>query len=95
MCLEVCHVKAQEQDGAMAFLGLGKARDEEMAQLKCELARVKKERDFFARSGSVLRESVEMRYRMIQRCRDAFHDSVDVSLLEGLTGWLRAGEIDR
>ena len=28
--------------------------------------------EFFARSGSVLRESVEMRYRMIQRCRDAF-----------------------
>ncbi len=27
---------------------------------------------FFARSGSVLRESVAMKYRMIQRCRDAF-----------------------
>ncbi len=27
---------------------------------------------FFARSGSVLRESVAMKYRMIQRCRTAF-----------------------
>jgi putative transposase len=34
---------------------------------------VTKERDFFfARSGSVLRESVAMKFRMIQRCRDAF-----------------------
>ena len=27
---------------------------------------------FFARSGSVLRESIAMKYRMIQRCRTAF-----------------------
>lgn len=28
--------------------------------------------DFFARSGSVLRERIDMKNRMIQRCRDAF-----------------------
>ncbi len=32
--------------GAAAFPGQGKPRDEEMASLKRELARVKKERDF-------------------------------------------------
>jgi transposase len=38
--------REHEQDGAKAFRGQGKARDEEMALLKRELARVKKERDF-------------------------------------------------
>ncbi len=33
-------------NGAAAFPGQGKPRDEEMASLKRELARVKKERDF-------------------------------------------------
>ena len=32
--------------GSQAFLGPGQARDEEMAALKRELGRVKKERDF-------------------------------------------------
>ena len=32
--------------GSKAFLGKGKVRDEEMAALKRELGRVKKERDF-------------------------------------------------
>jgi transposase len=32
--------------GSQAFLGQGKARDEEMVVLKRELGRVKKERDF-------------------------------------------------
>lgn len=35
-----------ESEGKAAFKGHGKARDEEMAALKRELARVKKERDF-------------------------------------------------
>ncbi len=46
-------------NGAKAFPGQGKPRDEEMASLKRELARVKKERDllqeaaaFFARQSS-------------------------------------------
>jgi transposase len=34
------------QSGTVAFKGKGHARDEEMARLKRELARVKKERDF-------------------------------------------------
>jgi transposase len=33
-------------DGSQAFVGKGHARDEELARLKRELARVKKERDF-------------------------------------------------
>ncbi|MEW8203913.1 MAG: IS3 family transposase [Candidatus Thiodiazotropha endolucinida] len=59
-------------NGSAAFQGQGKPRDEEMAALKRELAKVKKERGFFKRSGNVLREGIEMRYHMIDRCRDAF-----------------------
>jgi len=32
-------------EGAAAFPGVGNARDEEVARLKCELAQVKRERD--------------------------------------------------
>jgi transposase len=39
-------------NGAAAFPGQGKPRDEEMAQLKRELARVKKERDFLREAAS-------------------------------------------
>lgn len=35
-----------EADGAKAFRGQGVVRDEEVAQLKRELARVRRERDF-------------------------------------------------
>jgi transposase len=35
-----------EADGKKAFPGIGNPRDEEIANLKRELARVKKERDF-------------------------------------------------
>ena len=38
--------KEFEKEGKAAFKGHGKARDEEMAALKRELARVRKERDF-------------------------------------------------
>ena len=38
--------RERRQHGAQAFPGHGHARDEEMAALKRELARVKKERDF-------------------------------------------------
>ena len=44
--------REQEQDGAKAFQGQGKARDEEMAKLKRELARVKKERDFLQEAAA-------------------------------------------
>lgn len=44
--------REQEQDGAKAFRGQGKARDEEMARLKRELARVKKERDFLQEAAA-------------------------------------------
>jgi transposase len=39
-------------NGAAAFPGQGKPRDEEMTQLKRELARVKKERDFLREAVS-------------------------------------------
>ena len=55
-----------------AFPGHGRPREEELGQLRRELARVTQGAGFFARSGSVLRESVAMKYRMIQRCRTAF-----------------------
>ena len=43
---------------------------------------------FFARSGSVLRESVAMKYRMIQRCRDAVSHPADVPVFAGLSQWV-------
>ena len=36
----------------MAFHGTGMPRDEEVALLKCELARVKKERDFLREAAT-------------------------------------------
>ena len=39
-------------NGQAAFPGHGKPRDEEMAQLKRELARVRKERDFLREAAS-------------------------------------------
>lgn len=64
--------KQMREDGELqAFPGQGKPRDEEMAALKRELNRVRKKRDFFKRSG-VLRERTRVKYRMIERCRDAF-----------------------
>jgi transposase len=39
-------------NGNAAFPGQGKPRDEEMSQLKRELARVKKERDFLKEAAS-------------------------------------------
>lgn len=41
-----------EQEGRTAFRGHGKPRDEEMAALKRELARVKKERDFLKEAAT-------------------------------------------
>lgn len=41
-----------EQSGIKAFAGQGKPRDEEMAALKRELARVKKERDFLKEAAA-------------------------------------------
>lgn len=41
-----------EQDGRNAFGGSGSPRDEEMACLKRELARVKKERDFLREAAT-------------------------------------------
>lgn len=38
--------KQADTEGSSAFIGKGHARDEEMAALKRELARVRKERDF-------------------------------------------------
>lgn len=39
-------MRAYRESGKKAFLGKGNARDQEMATLKRELARVKRERDF-------------------------------------------------
>ena len=44
--------KDYRTNGKAAFPGQGKPRDEEMAQLKRELARVKKERDFLREAAS-------------------------------------------
>lgn len=44
--------REQRQHGDKAFLGQGNARDEEMAALKHELARVKKEREFLIEAAA-------------------------------------------
>ena len=44
--------KELSEHGDKAFMGKGKARDEEMAALKRELARVKKERDFLKEAAA-------------------------------------------
>jgi transposase len=44
--------REQEATGRKAFQGQGKPRDEEMAGLKRELARVKKERDFLQEAAA-------------------------------------------
>ena len=44
--------KAIEQHGGSAFPGQGHAREEEVMQLKRELARVKKERDFLKEAAA-------------------------------------------
>ena len=41
-----------DEAGTRAFSGTGSARDEEMASLKRELARVKKERDFLREAAT-------------------------------------------
>ena len=41
-----------EQNGADTFVGTGSPRDEEVARLKRELARVKKERDFLREAAT-------------------------------------------
>ncbi|HDX0923183.1 TPA: IS3 family transposase [Stenotrophomonas maltophilia] len=58
--------------GKAAFVGTGSPRDEEVARLKRELARITKERGFFARSGDVLCQGIILRYQVIERCRDEF-----------------------
>ena len=44
--------KELKDHGGKAFSGKGNARDEEMAALKRELARVKKERDFLKEAAA-------------------------------------------
>ncbi|WP_313273727.1 IS3 family transposase [Stenotrophomonas sp.] len=61
-----------ETVGKAAFAGTGSPRDEEVARLKRELARITKERGFFARSGDVLCQGIILRYQVIERCRDEF-----------------------
>ena len=45
-------VREAESTGRQAFGGTGNPRDEEVAQLKWELARVKKERDFLREAAT-------------------------------------------
>ena len=47
------------QEPKQAFVSHGRSRDEEVSQLRRELARVTKERDFFSRSGGRFNRSVQ------------------------------------
>ncbi|QNH24297.1 IS3 family transposase [Xanthomonas theicola] len=79
--------------GNGAFAGAGTPRDEELVRLKRELARVKKERGFFARSGDVLCQGIILRYQVIERCRHAFPIRLICRCLRvsasGYYGWSR------
>ena len=44
--------RESKKDSKTAFRGQGKAHDEELAQLKRELSRVKKERDFLKKAAA-------------------------------------------
>ncbi len=44
--------REQAENGSKAFLGKGKARDEEMVALQRDLNRVKKERDFLREAAT-------------------------------------------
>jgi len=57
--------REQDEHGSKAFTGPGNARDQEPLALKRELAKAKKERDFFARCGGVLCQGIVLRYESI------------------------------
>ncbi|WNC67830.1 IS3 family transposase [Thalassotalea nanhaiensis] len=58
--------------GDDAFKASTATRNTEITQLKKELAKVKKERDFFKRCGGVLRQGVRLKFRCIKRHRDNY-----------------------
>ena len=72
------------------FPGHGRFREEELVLLHRELTRVRRS-GIFARSGYVHRECVARKYRLIQRCRDAFPNQLMCRCLRvppsGYYGW--------
>ncbi len=62
----------REAEGAGAFSGTGSPRDVELAQLKRELSRVRKERDFLKEAATVLCQGIDLKYQAIRRCRNDF-----------------------
>lgn len=58
--------------GENAFQKHGNARDEEMAPAQAQADPGEEGAGFCNISGSVLRKCIEIRYRMTERCRDAF-----------------------
>ncbi|WP_420820281.1 IS3 family transposase [Seongchinamella sediminis] len=75
-------VKQASEPGKSAFPGHGNPRDEEVARLQRELRQVKKERDFLPRSGNVLRKGIQVRFQMIERCRETYPVSMMCRLLK-------------
>jgi transposase-like protein len=59
-----------DAEGRHAFGGLDNPREEEVVRLKGKLARVKKERDLFARCGNVLRQGIFLRCQVVGHCCD-------------------------
>jgi transposase-like protein len=64
--------KREARKGNGAFAATRTPQDDELARLNRELVRVKREREFFARSGDVLCQELILRYQMIERCRYEF-----------------------
>jgi putative transposase len=71
-----------DAEGRHAFGGTATPWDEEVARLKRELERVKKERDFFSGCGNVLRQGVVLRYQAILRCRGKYPVAMICRLLD-------------
>ena len=74
-------------NGSKAFFGQGVARDEEMAKLKREVNRLKKERDFYAkrqRSSRATGSEIPC-HRSLPRSLSNTHD---VSMPESVKEWL-------
>ena len=65
-------VKEFKAHGGQAFQGSGRPRDEETAPAQTGAGPSQEGTGFFKRSGGVLRQRTEVKYRFMDRCRDAF-----------------------
>ena len=69
---QIYHWRKQfSQDGARAFPGNGKSRDEELAALRKEIKNLREERDILRKSNRRLLQTTEMKYAFMSEQRSA------------------------